>query len=130
MQLTEAQLRKIIREALLIEGDPPRGRGRKPPGSDRRLYTDEDPTDTVKVRFRTRADVVSTLSKPSFRAKSHARQSQIINLIHQRLRVAHDRAKDPDTRRRLKRALDYITVRKERSKERTQQLKRRAGIKK
>ena len=33
--------------------DPKVGTGKKPKGSGRRLYTDEDPTDTVKVKFST-----------------------------------------------------------------------------
>ena len=31
--------------------DPKKGTGKKPPGSDRRLYTDENPRDTVKIKF-------------------------------------------------------------------------------
>jgi hypothetical protein len=116
-------LRLLIRE-LLVERDPPAGTGRKPKGSGRRLYTDEDPSDTVSVRFRTRADVMRTLRKQSFRRKSHARRSQIINLIHQRLVVAVSRARDPSTRRRLRRALDYIEARRARSKEITRERSR------
>ena len=69
----------------LNEGDPKKGTGKKPKGSGRRLYTDEDPKDTVGIKFSTRQDIVDTLNKKSFKAKSHARQSQIINLIHQRV---------------------------------------------
>jgi phosphopantetheine adenylyltransferase len=63
--------------------DPKKGTGKKPKGSGRRLYTDEDPKDTVGIKFSTRQDIVDTLNKKSFKAKSHARQSQIINLIQQ-----------------------------------------------
>ena len=80
---------------ILLEGDPKKGTGKKPKGSGRRLYTDENPKDTVSVKFSTRQDVVDTLNKSSFKSKSHKRQSQIINLIHQRLRVAVGRTKDP-----------------------------------
>ena len=31
--------------------DPKKGTGKKPKGSDRRLYTDENPRDTVKIKF-------------------------------------------------------------------------------
>ena len=106
----------------LNESDPKKGTGKKPKGSGRRLYTDEDPSDTVSVKFRTKEDIVDTLNKPSFKSKSHKRQSQIINLIHQRVRAAHKNAKDPKTKKRLKRALDYITNKKERSKEKTKRL--------
>jgi len=102
--------------------DPKKGTGKKPEGSGRRLYTDEDPKDTVRIKFKTKEDIVDTLNKKSFKAKSHARQSQIINLIHQRVRAAYGKAKDPEVKARLKRALDYIEARKEASKEKTQRL--------
>ena len=114
---------KYIKAFNLTEGrDPATGTGKKPKGSGRRLYTDEDPTDTVSVKFRTKEDIVKTLNKSSFKRKSHARQSQIINLIHQRLRVAHARAIDPKTKKRLKRGLDYIINKKEQSKLKTKRL--------
>ena len=104
------------------ESDPKVGTGKKPKGSDRRLYTDENPKDTVSVKFRTKQDIVDTLNKESFKSKSHARQSQIINLIHQRLRVALERAKDPEVKRRLKTAFEYIEQKKEQSKRKTQEM--------
>jgi len=116
--------RQNLPAAQLDEGDPKVGTGKKPKGSGRRLYTDEDPTDTVSVKFSTRQDIIDTLSKKSFKSKSHARQSQIINLIHQRVRAAYNRAKDPDVKKRLKTALDYAEKRKEASKKKTQQLKK------
>ena len=113
----------ILTKQELNEADPKTGTGKKPKGSGRRLYTDEDPSDTVNVKFSSRQDIVDTLNKKSFKAKSHARQSQIINLIHQRVRAAYNRAKDPDVKRRLKTALDYAEQRKEASKKKTQRLK-------
>lgn len=104
------------------ESDPKVGTGKKPKGSDRRLYTDENPKDTVSVKFRTKQDIVDTLNKESFKSRSHARQSQIINLIHQRLRVALGRAKDPDVKKRLKTAFEYIEQKKEQSKRKTQEM--------
>ena len=104
------------------EADPKKGTGKKPKGSGRRLYTDEDPKDTVGIKFSTRQDIVDTLNKTSFKNKSHARQSQVINLIHQRVRAAYGRSKKPEVKERLKSALDYITKRKEASKKKTQRL--------
>ena len=117
------ELAQIIREAI-NEADPKKGTGKKPKGSSRRLYTDEDPSDTVKVKFSTRQDIVDTLAKKTFKSKSHARQSQVINLIHQRTRAAYGRTKDPKKKKRLKSALDYITSRKEASKRKTQRMKK------
>jgi len=116
-------LEEEIEEGRKKKKDPKKGTGKKPKDSSRRLYTDEDPKDTVGIKFRTKEDIVDTLNKKSFKAKSHARQSQIINLIHQRVRAAYGKAKDPDTKSRLKRGLDYITKRKESSKKKTQRLK-------
>ena len=113
---------KINKNKSLSEADPKKGTGKKPEGSGRRLYTDEDPTDTVRVKFKTAQDIKDTLSKTSFKSKPHARKSQIINLIHQRVRAAYNKAKDPEVKARLKRGLDYIEKRKEASKNKTQQL--------
>jgi hypothetical protein len=110
-------------EQNIVEADPKTGTGKKPKGSGRRLYTDEDPTDTVSVKFKTAQDIKDTLSKTTFKSKSHARQSQIINLIHQRVRAAYNKAKDPEVKARLKKGLDYIITKKEASKKKTQRLK-------
>ena len=104
--------------------DPKKGTGKKPKKSGRRLYTDEDPKDTVGIKFSTRQDIVDTLSKKSFKAKSHARQSQIINLIHQRVRAALGRTKDPKKKAKLQSGFKYIKKRKEASKAKTQRLKK------
>jgi len=114
--------KKLNTPGGLEESDPKKGTGKKPKGSGRRLYTDENPKDTVSIKFKTKEDIVDTLNKDSFESKSHARQSQIINLIHQRVRAAYGKAKDPEVKSRLKRALDYIEKRKEASKKKTERL--------
>jgi len=115
----------LYKKQQMREGDPAKGTGKKPKGSGRRLYTDEDPSDTVSVKFRTASDIRKTLSKKSFKSKSHQRQSQIINLIHQRVRTAYNNAKDPDTKKRLKRALNYAEDRKDASKKKTERMNKR-----
>jgi hypothetical protein len=122
IRLTESELISLVKK-VINESDPKVGTGKKPKGSDRRLYTDENPSDTVSVKFRTKQDIVDTLNKESFKSKSHARQSQIINLIHQRLRVALERAKDPEVKKRLRVAFEYIEQRKEQSKRKTEEMK-------
>jgi len=114
--------KKLNTPGGLEEADPKKGTGKKPKGSGRRLYTDENPNDTVSIKFKTKEDIVDTLNKDSFKSKSHARKSQIINLIHQRVRAAYSKSKDTEVKARLKRALDYIENRKESSKEKTQRL--------
>ena len=76
--LCKESLKTYIKEYILLEKDPKVGTGKKPKGSGRRLYTDENPKDTVSVKFRTVIDIRNTLSKKSFKAKSHVRQSQIL----------------------------------------------------
>ena len=112
-------------EEELYEADPKKGTGKKPKGSGRRLYTDENPSDTVSVKFSTVQDIKDTLSKASFKSKSHKRQSQIINLIHQRARAAYQNAKDPKVKARLKKSYDYATKRKEASKKKTQRMSKK-----
>ena len=105
--------------------DPKKGTGKKPKGSGRRLYTDEDPSDTVSVSFKSVSAIKKTLAKPSFKSKSHKRQSQIINLIHQRSRAAYRNAKDPKVKARLKKAFNYAKKRKEASKKKTIRMRKK-----
>jgi len=122
---TKKMFGKTYRNCVKAEGkDPKKGTGKKPKGSGRRLYTDEDPSDTVSVEFKSMTAIKRTLAKKSFKSKSHKRQSQIINLIHQRARAAYRNAKDPKVKKRLKRAFDYAKKRKEASKRKTQSRKK------
>jgi len=125
--ISKEEVIKIILEeiGLFMEADPKKGTGKKPKGSSRRLYTDENPKDTVRVKFRTVQDIKDTLSSASFKSKSHKRQSQIINLIHQRVRAAYQNAENPDTKKRLKKAFDYAKKRKEASKKKTKRLRKK-----
>ena len=43
--------------------DPKEGTGKKPKGSGRRLYTDENPKDTVGIKFATPTDARKTVAK-------------------------------------------------------------------
>ena len=116
---TKKMFGKTYRNCVKAEGkDPKKGTGKKPKGSGRRLYTDEDPSDTVSVKFSTVQDIKDTFSKASFKSKSHKRQSQIINLVHQRVRAAYQNAKDPEVKKRLKKAFDYAKNERKPLKER------------
>ena len=55
----------LSKNKRISEADPKKGTGKKPKGSSRRLYTDENPKDTVKVKFSTRQDIIDTLKKRS-----------------------------------------------------------------
>ena len=106
------------------KAEPAKGTGKKPKGSSRRLYTDENPKDTVPVKFRTVEDVRNTFASAAFKSKPHKRQSQIINLVEQRARVAARRAKDPEAKKRLRAAHKVALARKESSKKKTQRMKK------
>ena len=68
--------------------DPKKGTGKKPKGSDRRLYTDENPKDTVSIKFATVQDAKETIAKVKKIKKSFARKIQILTVLEQRARVA------------------------------------------
>jgi len=68
--------------------DPKKGTGKKPPGSGRRLYTDENPKDTVSIKFATPADARATVAKVKKINKSFARKIQILTVLEQRAKVA------------------------------------------
>ena len=67
--------------------DPKKGTGKKPKGSGRRLYTDENPKDTVKIKYATVADAKATCSKVININKPFARKIQILTVGEQRARV-------------------------------------------
>ena len=67
--------------------DPKKGTGKKPKGSDRRLYTDENPRDTVKIKFATPSDARATVTKVNKIKKPFARKIQILTVAEQRAKV-------------------------------------------
>ena len=67
--------------------DPKVGTGKKPKGSGRRLYTDENPRDTVRIKFATPADARATVSKVKKISKPYARKIQILTVGEQRAKV-------------------------------------------
>ena len=68
--------------------DPKKGTGKKPKGSGRRLYTDENPKDTVKIKFATPADARATVAKVKRVNKPFARKIQILTvMVEQRAKV-------------------------------------------
>ena len=67
--------------------DPLVGTGKKPKGSGRRLYTDENPKDTVRIKFATPADARATVAKVKRIKKPYARKIQILTVGEQRAKV-------------------------------------------
>ena len=67
--------------------DPKKGTGKKPKGSGRRLYTDENPKDTVRIKFATPTDARKTVAKVKKVKKPFARKIQILTVGEQRAKV-------------------------------------------
>ena len=67
--------------------DPKVGTGKKPKGSGRRLYTDENPKDTVRIKFATPSDARATVAKVKKIKKPFARKIQILTVGEQRAKV-------------------------------------------
>jgi len=67
--------------------DPIKGTGKKPKGSGRRLYTDENPKDTVSIKFATPSDAKATVAKVKKINKPYARKIQILTVGEQRAKV-------------------------------------------
>ena len=67
--------------------DTKKGTGKKPKGSGRRLYTDENPKDTVSIKFATPTDARKTVAKVKKVKKPFARKIQILTVGEQRAKV-------------------------------------------
>ena len=67
--------------------DPKVGTGKKPKGSGRRLYTDENPKDTVSIKYATIQDAKDTVAKVKKTRKPFARLIQILTVGEQRAKV-------------------------------------------
>ena len=67
--------------------DPEVGTGKKPKGSGRSLYTDENPKDTVSIKYATPTDARNTVKKVKNINKPFARKIQILTVLEQRAKV-------------------------------------------
>jgi len=68
--------------------DPKLGTGKKLKGSGRRLYTDENSKDTVRIKYATISDAKETISKVKKINKPYARKIQILTVLEQRAKVS------------------------------------------
>ena len=71
----------------MTKRDPKVGTGKKPKKSGRRLYTDENPKDTVSIKFATPTDARKTVAKVKKIKKPYARKIQILTVMEQRAKV-------------------------------------------
>ena len=68
--------------------NPKEGTGKHPrKNHGLRLYTDENPRDTVKIKFATPADARATVAKVKKVNKPFARKIQILTVMEQRAKV-------------------------------------------
>jgi hypothetical protein len=84
--------------------DPKVGTGKKPKGSGRRLYTDENPKDTVSIKYATVQDARDTVKKVKNIKKPYARKIQILTVLEQRAKYG----KKPEQARIAKRAKETL----------------------
>ena len=68
--------------------DPKVGTGKKPKGTGRRLYSDENPRDTVSIKYATVEDARRTVAKVKRINKPFARKIQILTVLEQRAKAA------------------------------------------
>ena len=90
MDIRSAKFVEKRRVKLYSKGgfkDPRVGTGKKPKGTGRRLYTDENPRDTVRIKFATPADARATVRKVRNINKPFARKIQILTVMEQRAKV-------------------------------------------
>ena len=91
--------------------DPKKGTGKKPKGSGRRLYTDENPKDTVGIKFATEKDARDTVRKVKNIKKPFARKIQILTVLEQRAKVA-GKNKQAEIAKKGKEAIRRATAKK------------------
>ena len=87
MKTTMNIVRKRLGKSPAKSKDPLVGTGKKPKGSGRRLYTDENPKDTVSIKFATPSDARATVAKVKRISKPYARKIQILTVGEQRAKV-------------------------------------------
>ena len=68
--------------------DPKVGTGKKPKGSDRRLYPDETPKHTVSIKFATVADAQRSIRKIKNSTRKHNHKTQAAIAMEQRAKAA------------------------------------------
>ena len=72
---------------MVISKDPKVGTGKKPKNTGRRLYTDENPKDTVSIKYATIQNAKDTIAKVKRISKPYARKIQILTVLEQRAAV-------------------------------------------
>ena len=122
------QLSKMLKNESLEEAEKrvPRKYKSQDPDKHSDLYTDEDPKDTIKgLGFVDGAKARESINIISKSGRPHAHKMQAAMAMHQRARVAADRAKNPDSKKNLHAAEKVYKAYIEKMKKIT--IKRREG---
>ena len=82
--------------------DPKVGTGKKPKGTGRRLYTDENPKDTVSIKYATIADARATANKVKKINKPYARKIQILTVWSKEPKYLGKQSKPKSPKKRKK----------------------------
>ena len=98
----------------------------QPAGSDKHsdLYTDEDPKGTITgLGFKDAATARDGVSKINKAKRTHAHKVQATLVMKQRAKVAMERTKDPEKKKKLKAAYQIWSKKLEQLKAKTQKIK-------
>lgn len=95
------------------------------------LYSDANPSDTIRIKYKTLQDVKDTINKLEKLYKTgkykHVRISQVANVMTQRLRVLQGSSVGEDKRYKL--SLKYFNFLKKRTKLKTEKERKNLSFK-
>ena len=119
------KLTNILEEIIEAQKRIPRKSG-QPAKSDKHsdLYTDEDPKGTIKgLGFKDASTAKQGVSKINKAKTTHAHKVQATLVMKQRAKVAMERIKDPEKKKKLKAAYQIWSKKLEQLKAKTKRMK-------
>ena len=120
------KLTNILEEIIETQKRIPRKSG-QPAKSDKHsdLYTDEDPKDTIKgLGFKDASTAKQGVSKINKAKTTHAHKVQATLVMKQRAKVAMERTKDPEKKKKLRAAYQIWSKKLEQLKAKTKRIKK------
>jgi len=120
------KLTNILEEIIEAQKRIPRKPG-QPAGSDKHsdLYTDEDPKGTIKgLGFKDASTAKQGVSKINKAKTTHAHKVQATLVMKQRAKVAMERTKDPEKKKKLRAAYQIWSKKLEQLKAKTKKMKK------
>lgn len=120
------KLINILEKIIEAQKRIPRKSG-QPAGSDKHsdLYTDEDPKGTIKgLGFKDASTAKQGISKINKAKTTHAHKVQATLVMKQRAKVAMERTKDPEKKKKLRAAYQIWSKKLEQLKAKTKKMKK------